>query len=106
MPQAEINRLAAGISREIPAEYIGLFLDRFQASALKNSVVTSCGCGCGGGCGPSCGDCHSHGCDGESIDRHGHLGLTEQELNSIGQHQIAELKSAIKAELSDIEVNL
>ena len=67
------EKLAEAIVREIPAPYIGRFLDSFRGNKLSNAN----GNGCGNACGNSCIDGV-----GFVVDRYGHAGLTAHDLEA------------------------
>lgn len=79
------DKLAEAIMREIPAPYIGRFLESFQKIKLANANGSNCGNACGNNC-----------IDGVGFvfDRYGHLGLTERDVEA-AQKDIGGLRAAI-----------
>lgn len=67
------EKLAEAIAREIPAPFIGRFLESFRNIKLANAN----GNGCGNSCGNSCIDGV-----GFVFDRYGHAGLTAHDLEA------------------------
>ena len=67
------EKLAEAIAREIPAPFIGRFLESFRGSKIANAN----GNGCGNACGNSCIDGI-----GFVFDRYGHAGLTAHDLDA------------------------
>jgi len=86
------DKLAEAIVREIPAPYIGRFLDSFQKIKLANAN----GNGCGNACGNNCIDGI-----GFVFDRYGHAGLTDHDLEA-AQKDIGGLRSAIHGSVAKL----
>jgi hypothetical protein len=84
------EKLAQAIVREVPAPFIGRFLEAFQKVKLANAN----GNGCGNGCGNSCIDGI-----GFSLDRFGHAALGGQELEA-AHKDVAGLRAAVDAAVS------
>ncbi len=82
------EKLAEMIIREVPAPFIGRFLDSFRGSKLAN------GNGCGNSCGNSCVDG-----TGFVFDRYGHAGLDARELEA-AHKDINGLHTAIKSAIT------
>ncbi len=79
------EKLAQAIAREIPAPYIGRFLESFNGAKLANANGNNCGNACGNSC-----------IDGVGfvIDRYGHAGLTAHDLEA-AQKDIHGLRASI-----------
>jgi hypothetical protein len=86
------DRLADAIVREIPAPFIGRFLESFEKVKLANAN----GNGCGNACGNSCIDGI-----GFVFDRYGQSGLTEHDLIA-AQKDIGGLRSSIHGSLGRV----
>ena len=67
------EKFAQAIAREIPAPFIGRFLEAFHGSQVANANGNGCGNGCGAGCIDAM---------GFSFDRFGQSGVTRQEVES------------------------
>jgi hypothetical protein len=83
------EKFAQAIAREIPAPYIGRFLESFHGVKLANAN----GNGCGNACGNSCIDGV-----GFVVDRYGHAGLSAHELEA-AQKDIRGLRASIDSEI-------
>lgn len=81
------DKLALAIAKEIPAPFIGRFLDAFG----RNSVANANGSGCGNGCGAGCIDG-----TGFLLDRFGQAGLGKSDLEAALKDG-AGLRSAVDA---------
>lgn len=93
----QVNTVAGAIVREIPASHIVTFLNKFHVAAKGGS----CGAGCGDGCcGAACAVANPESID--TIDPYGHIGLSSAVLNEIGTSRLADLKAAVKAQLSSV----
>jgi hypothetical protein len=79
------EKLAQAIVREIPAPFIGRFLDSFSNIKLANAN----GNGCGNGCGNSCIDAV-----GFALDRYGQAGVSAHELEA-AHKDAAGLRAAV-----------
>lgn len=79
------EKLALAIAREIPAPFIGRFVDSFGASKLANANGNSCGNGCGSGCIDGV---------GFTLDRFGQAGVASHELEA-AHKDVAGLRAAI-----------
>lgn len=79
------DRFADVVAREIPAPFIGRFLEAFHNVKLANAN----GNGCGNACGNSCIDGV-----GFTFDRYGHAGLSHAELEA-AQKDLRTVRSAI-----------
>lgn len=81
------EKLAQAIIREVPAPFIGRFLETFRGSKLANANGNNCGNACGNSC-----------IDGTGFvfDRYGQAGLTAHDLEA-AHKDVGALHTAINS---------
>jgi len=84
------EKLAQAIAREIPAPFIGRFLESFEKAKLANANGNGCGNSCGSGCIDGV---------GFTVDRYGYAGLSAHDLEA-AQKDVAGLRAALQSTMT------
>ena len=84
------EKFAKAIAREIPAPFIGRFLETFNGAKLANANGNNCGNACGNSC-----------IDGVGfvIDRYGHAELSAHEIEA-AQKDMQGLRASVDAAIT------